>query len=136
MIKLAFCDGNRYKRTMDAFLDIFLAVGHGGFTLFNLLGWIWKKARKVHLMILSATFISWFGLGIWYGWGYCPCTDWHWQVKYRLGQTDLPASYITHYLNVITGLDWSPVLVDAGTVFFAVLAFVLSLWFNRKDARV
>ena len=32
------------------------------------------------------------GLGAVYGWGYCPCTDWHWDVKRRLGETGLPRS--------------------------------------------
>lgn len=118
---------------MDIFLDMALALGHGAFTLFNLVGWIWKKTRRAHLITLSATFFSWFGLGILYGWGYCPCTDWHWQIKYRLGQTDLPASYITHYLNQLTGMDWNPTLVDAAVVVLAFTSFGLSIWLNRRD---
>jgi hypothetical protein len=25
--------------------------------------------------------LSWFGLGLFYGIGYCPSTDWHWRIK-------------------------------------------------------
>ena len=66
---------------MLSFLDVLLTVFHLTLTLFNLTGWILKKTRKLHLVVLMVTAASWFVLGIWYGWGYCPLTDWHWQVR-------------------------------------------------------
>jgi len=33
-----------------------------------------------HRASLLLTAFSWFVLGIWYGWGYCVCTDWHYMV--------------------------------------------------------
>lgn len=120
---------------MDNFLDIAFAFGHGAFTFFNLLGWIWKRTRRMHLATMSVTLASWFGLGIVYGWGYCPCTDWHWQIKYRLGQSDLPASYVTYYLNHLTGIDWNPSLVDIGVVLSGLTVFVLSCLLNWRDSK-
>ena len=120
---------------MYQFLDVFLSVFHGVFTGFNLLGWIWRKTRRLHLFTIGLTMVSWFGLGVFYGIGYCPLTDWHWQIKHRLGQTDLPYSYITYFLNRVTGMDWHPVLVDIGTVSLAFAALFLSGWLNWKDFR-
>ena len=117
---------------MDPFLDILFASGHGLFALFNLSGWIWKKTRRIHLVTVTGTMLSWFGLGMVYGWGYCPCTDWHWQIKYRLGQTDLPASYVTYYLNLLTGMDWDPALVDTLVLVFGLAAFGLSCLVNFR----
>lgn len=120
---------------MYAFLDVFFVVFHGGLVLFNLVGWIWQKTRKLHLATISLTILSWFGLGIFYGWGYCPCTDWHWDVKRRLGETDLPASYVKYYLDAITGLSWDPGLVNGIVLVLGLGALGLSIWLNLRDRR-
>jgi hypothetical protein len=70
-----------------------------------------------------------------YGWGYCPCTDWHWQVKQALGETDLPYSYVKYYADRLTGLDWDPLIIDAAVLALGLLALILSLWMNWKDHR-
>ena len=77
--------------------------------------------------------LSWFGLGICYGWGYCPYTDWHWEVKHRLGETELPNSYIKYYLDKLTGFTWDPLVVDAVVLILVLLAFAFSFWSNWKD---
>ncbi|MDH3880669.1 MAG: DUF2784 domain-containing protein, partial [Desulfobacteraceae bacterium] len=59
---------------MYTFLDYFFIVFHGSLILFILTGWAWKRTRRIHLITISLTILSWFGLGIFYGWGYCPCT--------------------------------------------------------------
>jgi hypothetical protein len=66
------------------FLNIFFFVFHTAFTLFNAVGWAFRKTRRLHLVTLLLIVFSWFILGIWFGWGYCVCTEWHWQVKLRL----------------------------------------------------
>lgn len=120
---------------MYAALDVFFFVFHTALTLFNLVGWAWRRTRRVHLATITLTLLSWTALGFVYGFGYCPCTDWHWQVKRRLGATDLPASYVKFYLDRLTGLDLAPALVDAGVVVCAVAAFALSVALNVRDAR-
>jgi hypothetical protein len=79
--------------------------------------------------------LSWFFLGLWYGFGYCPLTDWHWQAKEQLGQGPLPYSWFKYYLDRLTGLDWNPVLVDGVVVVGGLTAFGISVGLNVRDWR-
>ena len=74
------------------------------------------------LGLMALTLFSWFGLGWFYGFGYCPSTDWHWQIKEAMGETGLPNSFIKYYMDRLTGKDWDPDLLDASVVFFGVAA--------------
>lgn len=115
--------------------DIFFTVFHTLLIIFNLFAWIWKPLRKWHLATISLTLASWMILGIWYGWGYCPLTDWHWDILRELGKTNLPNSYITFIINRITGLNPDPGLVDTMTLILALLTFAISIkvnFFPRK----
>ncbi|SMO58930.1 Protein of Unknown function [Solitalea koreensis] len=105
---------------------------HPCIIIFNLFGWIWKKTRKANLVLLLLTASSWFVLGIFKGIGYCPLTDWHWQVLRKLGQYNLPNSYIKYLLLRLTGIDLNDRLIDIVTVtsFFVALGF--SVYFNLK----
>jgi hypothetical protein len=117
------------------FLDIFLTIAHIAVTLFNLTGWIWKRTRKAHLLVLSLTLLSWLLLGFWYGWGYCVLTDWHWEVKEKLGEKNLPASFIKYLGDKLTGRDLDPLLVDnitLGCLVFSVVAAVYVNFIRRK----
>ena len=120
---------------MYPLLDIFFLVFHTLLMLFNLMGWIWRKTRRLHLAVLTLTCLSWFGLGLFYGFGYCPSTDWHWQVKQELGETDLPASYVKYYLDLLTGLDWDSNFVDISVLLLGLAALGASAWLNRRDWR-
>ncbi|RXJ49750.1 DUF2784 family protein [Gelidibacter gilvus] len=110
-------------------------VFHTGLILFNLLGWLHPKLRKLNLFSLLVTFGSWFLLGLWKGWGYCFLTDWHYQVLRSLGERDMPSSYIAFLVEKLTG--WLPEakLVDALTIGLAVLALLCSLWVNFKRSK-
>lgn len=116
-------------------LNVFFLVFHTGLILFNTLGWIFRQTRKWNLLTLSLTAFSWFVLGIWYGWGYCFCTDWHWQVREKLGYTTPSNSYIRFLVQQLTGISFPEKLVDTVTaiVFFASLA--LSLYVNLRKRR-
>lgn len=120
---------------MYAFLNIFFFVFHTCIILFNVFGWIWKKTRLANLILLFATAFSWFFLGIWYGFGYCPCTDWHWQVRMKLGLYDSSTSYLEFLVEQLTGLDVSRSLVDIFAVAFLAAAFCLSVVLNFRDFR-
>ena len=115
------------------FLNIFFFVFHTGFTLFNVVGWIFQKTRKLHLITLLLTAFSWFVLGIWYGFGYCFCTDWHWDVRGKLGYKDRSGSYIHFLLLKLTGANLSPQLVENITLIVFLMSFALSIWLNIKD---
>jgi hypothetical protein len=114
-------------------LNIFFFVFHTLLTLFNMVGWIFPKTRKLHLVTLFLTAFSWFVLGIWYGWGYCACTDWHWQVREKLGYDDRSNSYIHFLILKLTGYDLNQKLVEIGTLIIFLLAAVLSIWLNIRD---
>ena len=118
---------------MDSFLDNFFIVFHSVFALFNIFGWIWKKTRKLNLVLLLLTAFSWFILGLWYGIGYCPLTEWHWQIRWRLGYQDMPTSYIKFLLDTLTGFDFNPFLVDSITAAAFAMALVISVVLNIKD---
>ena len=111
-------------------LDFLFFVLHVAVIGFNLFGWIWLRTRKLHLWIVGVTLFSWLVLGIWYGFGYCILTDWHWEIKNKLGQTNLPNSFISYLTNSLLGLDWSNSLVDGLTVGLFFIAIVVSVYLN------
>ncbi len=120
---------------MDAFLNIFFFVFHTCIILFIVFGWIWKKTRLANLILIVFTAFSWFFLGIWYGFGYCPCTDWHWQVRMKLGLYDSSTSYLEFLVEKLTGLDVSRALVDIFAVAFLIAALCLSIGLNIRDLK-
>jgi uncharacterized membrane protein len=111
-------------------LDIFFTAFHTSLVIFNLLGWIWKKTRRLNLVCLLLTAGSWLILGIFYGWGYCPLTDWHFQILGKLGYTDLPDSYLSFLFTRLTRLPIDQSLVDAVTLWGLVIALIISLFLN------
>ena len=114
-------------------LDIGFFVFHSGLILFILLGWIWRPLRRANLAVIVLTGLSWTVLGLWYGFGYCPCTDWHWRVRAAMGDTNLPWSYIKFLLDGIFGADFDPTLVDRATVLGLLGASVASAATNWRD---
>lgn len=114
------------------FLDVFFFVFHSMIVLFNLTGWIWRKTRIPHLIFLVSTAFSWFVLGIWYGFGYCPCTDWHWQIREILGYSDPPASYIQFLLHKLTPIRLPDNTVDTLVVIFLIVPALLSISFIMR----
>jgi len=117
------------------FLNYFFFVFHTGLTLFNVFGWIFKKTRKWNLVSLLLTALSWFFLGIWYGWGYCLCTDWHWDVREKLGFHDQSRSYIHFLLLKLTGIRFDPKLVETVTLNVFIFSIVMSVWLNVRDTK-
>lgn len=120
---------------MYTFLNIFFFVFHTCVILFNVFGWIWKKTRLANLLLILSTAFSWFFLGIWYGFGYCPCTDWHWQVRMKLGLYDTSTSYLEFLVEKLTGLDVDRTVVDIFAVVFLLAAFSLSVLLNLRDLK-
>lgn len=120
-------------KLMLVLLDYFFLIFHTLFTLFNIFGWMFKKTRLAHLITMLLTTFSWFVLGIFYGFGYCFCTDWHWQVRDRLGYIDTSRSYIHFLVLKISGLNINENLVINITfiVYFTCLFFTVVL--NTRD---
>ncbi|MBN1904429.1 MAG: DUF2784 domain-containing protein [Deltaproteobacteria bacterium] len=111
--------------------DIAFVVFHTSLILFNILGWIWKKTRLANLVSILITFASWFLLGLIVGvLGYCPFTEWHFDILEKLGHTDLPTSYIKYLVDRLTGFNFSQKLVDDATLWGLAAAFIISLTLN------
>jgi len=133
---LTFVRHDRFcpMHTVYVLLDIFFVIFHTSLTLFNALGWAWKKTRVWNLITLLLTGSSWLFLGMIVGVpGYCPLTDWHFSVLEKLGETNLPNSYLKYLFDRITGLDIDSSLVDRVTLIVFVVAFALSVFLNLRD---
>jgi hypothetical protein len=116
----------------DRVLDIVFFVFHTSWIAFTCLGWIWRRTRGWHLVVVSLTALSWFGLGAWYGWGYCPFTDWHWRVRTRLGHHD-PPSYVQLLILELTGIDLGATGADILAVITLAAVAVMSVVLYRRD---
>jgi hypothetical protein len=117
-------------------IDVFFVVFHTALILFNLSGWIWRKTRLLNLIVLLLTGASWVILGLIVGTlGYCPLTDWHFSVLYRLGERGLPTSYIKYLTDRLTGADVSSALVDDITLYAFIAVLIISVFLNFKDVR-
>ena len=121
---------------MYPFLDILFFVLHIVTIGFNLVGWIWPKTRKLHLTVVILTLASWLGLGIWFGFGYCFLTDWHWTIKEKLGEADLPNSFVKYFADQITGLDFDPGLIDGITLGAFGVAIGAAIYVNFMRPKV
>ena len=117
------------------FLDIFFTVFHTTLVLFILFGWTWRGTRKLHLIIVLLTAGSWLILGIFYGLGYCPFTDWHFRVLEQLGHNDLPTSYISFLVIRITGLRPKQEMVDAVTTAGLVIGLIGNIILSLRAIR-
>jgi predicted outer membrane lipoprotein len=111
-------------------LDILLTIVHLAVIVVNLFGWMSTRTRKLHLVTVVLTAASWFILGTWFGWGYCPITDWQWQVKEMRGETDLPNSFIKYYADKLSGNDISSQLVDRVTLVAFAFAVIMAVYYN------
>jgi len=89
-----------------------------------------------NLVIILSTVFSWFFLGIWYGFGYCPCTDWHWQVRMKMGLYDTSTSYLEFLVEKLTGLNVDRAVVDVFAVVFLLAALSVSVLLNVRDIKM
>ena len=100
---------------------------------FTLFGWIFKEIRFAHLLLLIITFISWFGLGRFFGFGYCFITDWQWKIKKKLGERPIRGGYIKYLLDRITGRDFDPQKTATNTMKLVFVIFFISAILNLND---
>jgi len=116
-------------------LDWSFMVVHSALILFNLTGWLFRKTRKYNLILLLLTGASWFILGIWKGIGYCPLTDWHYQVLRHLGVENLPVSYIAYFMERMVHWRFTDQVIDTITVTAFLVALIFSIRLNIRDFR-
>lgn len=118
---------------MLAVLNIGFFVFHTILIVFNVFGWIPKKTRKWNLACLLLTLAGWTILGIWYGTGYCICTDWHWQVREAMGIHETSSSYIVLLTRNISGWDPPVALANSAAMWTFIVAFTMSVALNVRD---
>ena len=114
--------------------NYFFIVFHVVLIFFNLFGWIPKKLRKWNLVSLILTAFSWIVLGIFYGFGYCFLTDWHWGIREKLGYTNKSHSYIHFLISELTGITISERTVDVVTAVSFFSALAISIYLNIRQA--
>lgn len=116
-------------------LDLFFLSFHSGLILFNVLGWAHPRTRPWNLLTLILTALSWFLMGYFYGWGYCICTDWHWQVLHEMGHYGLPHSYLTYLSERLFRLSPERWLVDSIAVAGLLVPLGLNLFLRYRENR-
>lgn len=89
------------------FLDKAFFALHTLLMGFNMIGWAFRRTRPYHLVCLVLTAFSWFVLGAIYGWGYCICTDWHFEIRRKLGYDDPYSSYLQLLAHEFFGISMS-----------------------------
>jgi hypothetical protein len=111
-------------------LNYFFFAFHTALILFNLFGWLFPKTKKLHLISILITLFSWGVMGIWKGFGYCFLTDWHYRILRKLGERDMPSSYISYLME--KSPVWLPdaALTDTLTWVLTILAFLCAIWVN------
>ncbi|HSI72846.1 MAG TPA: DUF2784 family protein, partial [Fimbriimonas sp.] len=117
-------------------LDWFFLIFHSVLVIFNITGWALARTRKLNLITLLLTGISWTAVGMFYGRiGYCVCTDWHWSIRRQLGYHDRSSTYIQFLVErtvgIVPDLFWTQVV--SATAF--LIALTMSIVLNIRDAR-
>jgi hypothetical protein len=115
-------------------LNIFFHFVHLAIVFFFLFGWLSSKTLLAHFILSILILLSWSGLGVFYGFGYCLVTDIQWKIKKRMGQEPYTEYYIKYMLDKLTGLDLNSHTVNAITTaaFFIILLFSTVLILNRQ----
>ena len=123
----------RTYRAMLIFLDIGCFIFHTLLILFNLIGWAFRRTRVAHLITLSLTLFSWFAMGAYYGWGYCLCADWQFQIRRQLGYVDVDTSYLQLLARQVFGLTFSRSVSDwvAGTALVLIVIATSIAWYRQ-----
>lgn len=109
--------------------DIGFTIFHSAFILFVLFGWMHPRTQRIHQFALLFTLIAWLLIGWYVGTiGYCPLTDWQWDIKRQLGELNLPSSFTEYVGEKLTGLDLNKTYVDivtaAGLAFGVIMAVI------------
>jgi hypothetical protein len=120
-------------------VDVAFFVFHTALIVFNMVGWAFQRTRKWHLVSLGLTAGSWFVAGYWKGWGYCFCTDWHFQVRQARGFQEYDANYIQLLARVAADQNWSVSFAESlALTTFAVIIVCTAVanWPRRKAAGV
>ena len=118
----------RYYRLIDG---LFHSV-HIFIILFVATGWIFSALLPYHLALISLTLACWFILGIWFGFGYCPISDWHWKFKGAVGEGRPDGSYIYVVLQRFSQRKLNAAVVDKVVLIGTLAIMGISLFLNLR----
>ncbi|MFC1885156.1 DUF2784 family protein [Thermodesulfobacteriota bacterium] len=111
-------------------LNVLLHILHIAIIVFSLFGWIFEPTRKANLYLLLLVLFSWFGLGLFFGFGYCLVTDIQWKIMGRLGRKPESGSYIKYLADRITGLNLNEAIMEKTTAALFFTLLTVSSFFN------
>lgn len=120
---------------MLAVLNVAFFVFHTALIALNVFGWAWRRTRRLNLAALLLTLFSWTVMGLWFGRGYCVCTDLHWRIRAAMGIQDHADSYLVLLVRVLTGWDPPVALVNGVAAGVFGLCLIASIALNVRDVR-
>jgi hypothetical protein len=106
------------------FADRGLYALHLTTTTIIVFGWIPPATRMLNWYLIVATFVSWLGLGLMFGFGFCLFTSIQSRIRRRLGEGEVMDSFMKDVFDRLTGRDLNPQHVEIVTqaVFYACAA--------------
>lgn len=122
---------------LNQFLNIFFFAAHTLLMAFNVFAWMHPRLRRAHWVCMGVTLFCWVALGAVYGWGYCPCTEWHFRIRREMGIHDGVSSYLQLLAKVFAGLPmsrWTSDVLAVGGLLFGIGGAVFSAVKARRRA--
>jgi len=112
-------------------LNICFHILHLSVIFFFLFGWLIEETRVAHYLLSLLILFSWFGLGIFLGFGYCVITDMQWKIKKRLNQEPQTKYDIKYMVDKVTGMDTCASFIHKMTagVYYGILIIATVLLF-------
>lgn len=104
-----------FERSTLIAADRLLYLAHLATILFIVFGWMLPATRMANWYLIVLTFVSWFGLGWVFGFGFCLLTGIQSKVRQRLGYREPMDSFVKYLLDRVTGRDLDPLHVEIGT---------------------
>lgn len=116
-------------------LNVLFYVAHTALVGFNSLGWMAQKTRRATLVCQALTLLAWTLPAPWLGFGYCWCTDAHWQIRRQMGIENDPNSFIALLFRDVLRMEVDPQTTFLITAAVAFVSAVGAVSLSIRDAR-
>ncbi len=110
--------------------DRVLYLFHICFMLAIVFGWIPQATRIFNWYLIVVTLVSWFGLGLVFGFGFCLITDIQSRIRQRLVANGTMKSFVKDLLERVTGRELNPFHVEIVTQLIFYFSVVASFYTN------
>jgi len=118
------------KRIALLAADRILYLFHICFMLAIVLGWIPQATRMFNWYLIVITLVSWFGLGLVFGFGFCLITDIQSRIRQRLVTGGSMPSFVKDVLERVTGRELNPLYVEVITQLVFYFSVAASFYAN------